>query len=71
VNDILIKKISEPHQTIVVLAGEGYVALELFFDDDARVADEAVLLGLSGAEALAYSLSGAVIKAREAASQRN
>jgi hypothetical protein len=71
VNDVVVSHIHEPHQTIVVLAGEDYVALELYFADSAPCngsaqPDEVVLLGTAAAERLVHVLTSAATKAREA-----
>jgi hypothetical protein len=71
VNDIVISHIYDPHQTVVVLAGDGYVALELYFAgpdpcEESRQPDEVVLLGTAGAQRLAYALVSAAVKSSEA-----
>jgi hypothetical protein len=69
VSDIVITKIIEPDQTVVVLAGEGYVAIEVYYEDlraeKSTVPDAFLLLSLAGAERLRYSLGSAVIMARQ------
>lgn len=69
-NDIVVAKIKEPDQTVVVLAGEGYVALEVDYQDcrteKSTLPDAVVLLSLAGAERMRYAVGSAVIKARQA-----
>jgi hypothetical protein len=71
VTDIVFTKIVEPHQAVVVLAGEDYVVLDVDYQypdgekDD--LPDAVVLLAPSGAERLAYALRSAALKAREVA----
>jgi hypothetical protein len=71
VSDIVTAKILEPHQAIVVLAGDNYVAVEVDYrDPDAEkcnLPDAVVLLAPTGAERLAYGLRSAALKARELA----
>jgi hypothetical protein len=71
VSDIVVGKIVEPHQAVVVLAGDDYVALEVDYQDpDAENCDlsnAVVLLAPAGAERLAYALDSAALKAREVA----
>jgi len=71
VNDIVITKIVESHQAVAVLAGDGYVALEVDFQDEpdaqqSRLPHAVVLLSLAGAERMRYALGSAVIKATQA-----
>lgn len=67
-NDIVAGKIVEPHPTVVVLAGEGYVALEMDYQDpDAEkcsLPDAVVLLAPAGAERLALMCSVAPLSRR-------
>jgi hypothetical protein len=69
VKDIVITKIIEPDQTVVVLAGEGYVAVEVDYGyigaEKSTVPEAVVLFSLAGAERMRYALGSAVILARD------
>ncbi len=70
-NDIVVGKIVEPHQTVVVLAGDDYVVLQVDYQDpDAEkcgLPNPVVLLAPAGAKRLAHALDKAAVRAREAA----
>lgn len=67
-NDIVITKIIEPDHTVVVLAGEGYIDVEVDYGyigaEKSTVPDAVVLLSLAGAQRMRYALGSAVIMAR-------
>ncbi len=69
--DIVVAKIVNPHQAVVVLAGDDYVALELDYQhlgaEKRELPDAVVLLAPPGAERLAYALRSAALKAQEVA----
>jgi hypothetical protein len=69
VSDRVIGKIVEPYQTVVVLAGDDYVALQVDHQnpdgEDCDLFDRTVLLGPARAERLAVVLNKAARKARE------
>ena len=69
-NDIVITKIIEPDQTTVVLAGDGYVAIEVYYGqigaEKSTAPDAVILLGFEGAERMRYALGSAVMRAQEA-----
>ena len=69
-NDIVITKIIEPDQTTVVLAGDGYVAIEVYYGpigtEKSTAPDAVILHGFDGAERMRYALGSAVMRAREA-----
>ena len=70
-DDIIITKLNDPEQSVTVLAGDDYVALEVeYLGQDTEKCgqpDAVVLLAPSGAERLAYALRSAALKARELA----
>lgn len=69
--DIVVAKIVEPNQAVVVLGGDDYVALEVDYrNPDApkcNLPDAVVLLAPAGAERLAHALRSAALKAQEVA----
>jgi hypothetical protein len=71
VNDIAITKIVGPDQAVAVLAGDGYVALQVDYQDpDAEkpsLPDAVVLLAPAKAERLACAINKAALRAREVA----
>jgi hypothetical protein len=68
-NDILIATVEDLDQTVSVLAGDNYVALEVDYSvsdaEESRQPDAVVLLAPTGALRLAYSLCKAFLKARK------
>jgi hypothetical protein len=68
-NDILITTVEDLDQTVSVLAGDYYVALEVDYGvSDAKEStqpDAVVLLAPTGALRLAYALCKAFLKARK------
>jgi hypothetical protein len=70
VNDILIAKFTEQDQTVVLHAGQGYVALRVDFDEldigEPGEFDRTLLLGPATAEQLGSAFTRAAVHAREA-----
>jgi hypothetical protein len=68
VSDIVVGKIANPYQAVVVRAGDDYVALEVDYDLDWDCEkcpfDTTVLLAPAGAERLAEMVNRAAVKAR-------
>ena len=64
-NDIAIAKIIEPDQTVIVLAGEGYIAVEVYYGDigseESTVPDAVIFFGLEGAERMRYAFGSAIV----------
>jgi hypothetical protein len=53
VNDVAVTKIIEPDQTVIILAGDGYIAVEIHYGhigiEEFTSPDVVILLGLDGA----------------------
>ncbi|MUL49268.1 hypothetical protein FZI85_10280 [Mycobacterium sp. CBMA293] len=66
-NDILTGVVIEPEQTLRVLGGDGYVAIEYIYPEDKVAQPDAVLLmRIPAAERLALAITKAANLAREA-----